>query len=174
MKGLVSEFLKRNRFKAWMFQAFSEWISLMPWHHFRSQHTLIERERGHDTQAKLHPPPILHHISVRAMPWSEQGLIHVMCNTEAHVSWLYMSLYHGCSFSSSLFLPSMLLQVFATSATTNRGRISSHISSLFQPSLSLHSASSLHFSTSEWWRVCLMKWLMGVYYRETEWSGRLL
>lgn len=38
----------------------------------------------------------------------------------------------------------------------------------------LHSAFSLHFSTSQWWRVCLMKWLMGVYYRETEWSGRLL
>lgn len=24
--------------------------------------------------------------------------------------------------------------------------------------------SLLHFSTYHWWRVCLMKWLMGVYY----------
>lgn len=31
-------------------------------------------------------------------------------------------------------------------------------------SIILFSAPSLHFSTYQRWRVCLMKWLMGVYY----------
>ncbi len=96
---------------------------------------------------------------------------------------------------SLLFSPSCLLKIPAASRLKSWSRylsslsklkvevslLKSHLISFFpflwlylSSSPILHSAFSLHFSTSQWWRVCLMKWLMGVYYRETEWSGRLL